>query len=81
MVPLYAARVSDLGTDDILRIDCACGHIAELTLLNLKTAGIPPESKVLDLQRQLKCQSCRWRGRAVVSIRWSSNLLSQHERR
>lgn len=26
MVPLYAARVSDLGPGDFLRVECVCGH-------------------------------------------------------
>jgi hypothetical protein len=27
MVPLYAARIEDLGPDDFLRVECiACGH-------------------------------------------------------
>jgi hypothetical protein len=37
MVPLYAARVQDLGTDDFVVIKCgACGHTAE----------IPPSGRV-----------------------------------
>ena len=72
MVPLYAARVSDLGQDDLLVVECACGHLEHLTASMLGTAGVRPDAKVLDLQRRLKCQSCRWKGRAVVSIRWGN---------
>jgi hypothetical protein len=33
MVPLYAARVQDLGTGDVVVFRCgACGHTAELPL-------------------------------------------------
>jgi hypothetical protein len=42
MVPLYAARVQDLGTDDFFVIKCgACGHTAE----------IPPSGLIRGLRR------------------------------
>jgi len=33
----------------------------------LTTAGVAPYTSVLDLKRGLKCKSCRWKGRALVS--------------
>ncbi len=69
MVPLYAARVSDLGPNDFLVVECGCGHSEELTAAMLATNGAAPETKVLDLQRRLKCRECRSKGRATVSIR------------
>jgi hypothetical protein len=42
MVPLYAARVSDLGPDDSLHVECGCGHVEHLTAAMLATAGLPP---------------------------------------
>lgn len=71
MVPLCAARVSDLGPDDRLHIECGCGHSEDLTASMLKTAGVAPDTKILDLQRRLKCKECRWKGRVVVSIKWA----------
>jgi hypothetical protein len=70
MVPLYAARVADLGPDDRVKIECVCGHVAMLTPAMLGTAGVPSHVKLLDLKHRLKCRSCRWRGRADVSIHW-----------
>lgn len=78
VTPLYAARVSDLGPDDILVVECGCGHREELTALMLKTAGVTPEVKVLDLQRRLKCKECRWKGRAAVRVRWGERLVVRH---
>jgi hypothetical protein len=72
MVPLYAARVEDLGPDDRVKIECACGHVALLTATMLATAGVPQHLKLLDLKHRLKCQSCRWKGDAVVSVEWAS---------
>jgi hypothetical protein len=32
MVPLYAARIEDLGPDDFVRVECAaCGHDVLIT--------------------------------------------------
>lgn len=59
MVPLYAARIGDLGDDDRLLVECGCGHMEELAPAMLASAGLPSDQKVLDLQRRLKCQSCR----------------------
>jgi len=37
----------------------------------LRTAGVKPYTKIiLDLQRRMRCRECRWKGRAVVSVRW-----------
>ncbi len=70
--PLYDCRAEDLGPGDLLIVECACGHIEQLTGQMLKTAGVKPYTKVLDLRQRLKCKSCRWKGRAEVSVRWSS---------
>lgn len=72
MRALYQARVEDLGPDDVLLVECACGHREKLTALMLRTAGVAPETKVIDLQRRMKCRECRWKGRAEVSVRWGA---------
>ena len=55
MVPLYAARVQDLGPDDVAVFKCgACGHTAELwPSLLIRGLGLKPTDKVLDLERRL----------------------------
>jgi hypothetical protein len=55
MRPLYDSRVSDLGPDDRVKVECACGHLEHLTGAMLTTAGVPPYTPVLDLKRRLKC--------------------------
>src|SRR4051812_9001498 len=60
MVPLYAARVQDLGPDDVAVFKCgACGHTAELPPsallrgLGLKpTEQLKPTDKILDLEQR-----------------------------
>jgi hypothetical protein len=71
MVPLYAARIEDLGSGDFVKIDCAaCGHTALLTPAFLARLGLEPRHRVLDLKDRLRCRGCGVRGRAVVSIKW-----------
>jgi len=71
MRPLYDARVSDLGPDDFVQVECGCGHKEQLTAAMLATAGVAPYRTILDLRRSLKYSACRWRGRADVTIRWA----------
>lgn len=59
MVPLYAARVSDVGPDDVLLVECGCSHREELMASLLRIAGVKPYTRVLDLERRLKCRECR----------------------
>jgi hypothetical protein len=77
MVPLYLAKVEDLGSGDFVKIDCAaCGHTALLTPASLARPGLGPQLKVLDLKDRVRCRACGVRGRAVVSIRWERMLRS-----
>jgi hypothetical protein len=70
MLPLYAARIEDLGLGDLLKVDCpACHHVALLTPDALLRVGLSPAAKVLDLKARLRCRGCGAKGRAVVSIK------------
>ena len=64
MVPLYAARVQDLGPDDVAVFKCgACGHTAELPpSVLLRGLGLQADRKVLDLERRLRCRLCLRQG-------------------
>jgi hypothetical protein len=81
MVPLYAARVQDLGTGDFVVIKCgACGHTAELWPSALiRGLGLKPTDKVLDLEQRLVCRLCYARGQAVVSIKWRASDVRRGE--
>ena len=70
MMPLYAARIEDLGQGEFVKVDCAaCQHVALLTPEFLLRLGLSPQTKVLDLKERVRCRGCGVRGRAVVSIR------------
>ena len=71
MLPLYLARMEDLGRGDVVQVDCAaCQHVALLTPDFLLRLGLSPAAKVLDLKGRVRCRGCGARGRAVVSIKW-----------
>ena len=54
MLPLYLARIEDLGRGDLLRVDCAaCHHVALLTRESLLRLGLSPQAKMLDLNHHL----------------------------
>jgi hypothetical protein len=72
MVPLYAARIEDLGPGDFVKIDCAaCEHTALLAPAFLSRLGLSTRDKVLDLKDRVRCRNCDARGRAVISIKWA----------
>ena len=74
MVPLYAARIEDLGPGDFVKVDCAaCKHTALLAPAFLSRLGVSPPRKVLDLKDRMRCRACGARGRAVVSIKWAKS--------
>jgi hypothetical protein len=60
MVPLYAARVQDLGPGDVAVFKCgACGHTAELWPSGLVHGlQLQPTERVLDLALRLRCREC-----------------------
>jgi hypothetical protein len=67
--PLYAARISDLGPTEYVRVRCECGRAEVLTAKILLTTGVAPKQKVSDLGRRMRCRECEKRGCAIVSIR------------
>ena len=74
LVPLYAARIEDLGRGDFVKIDCgACSHTALLAPAFLHRLGRSAQSKVLDLKDRVRCRGCGVWGRAVVSIKWGKS--------
>ena len=75
MAPLYLARIEDLGSGDLVKIDCAgCGHTALLTPASLARHDLGSRLKVLDLRDRVRCRRCGVRGRAVVSIKWAKEV-------
>ena len=71
MVPLYTARIEDLGPVDFMVVEChSCNNIGLLSGRFLFSLGFPPYSKLRELQRLIRCRGCGVRGRGDISIRW-----------
>ena len=81
MVPLYAARVRDLGPEDVAIFKCgACGHTAELpSSALLYGLGLEPTAKIHDLERRLRCRLCYAKDQAAVSIKWKTSAAGHGE--
>ena len=62
MVPFYAARVSDLGPDDLVQVECVCGHRERLTAAMLSTAGVRPDETLQGLESRMRCRECNEKG-------------------
>jgi hypothetical protein len=63
MLPLYAARIEDLGPGEFVKVDCAaCHHVALLPPEALRRGGLSPAAKVLDLKGRLRCRGAGGRG-------------------
>ncbi len=72
MVPLHAARISDLGPDDWVRVECVCQSVVIFPPRYLvEELRLSPNAKILDLERRLRCRQCGERGKAVVSVKWA----------
>ena len=71
IVPLYEARIEDLGPGDFLRVECAaCGHDALIHPSALPRLQFQPSDLVLGVEHRLRCRECDAGGKAVVSITW-----------
>ena len=70
-MPLYLARIEDLGRGDLVRVDCAaCHHAALLTPDLLLQLGLSPQAKVFDLKSRVRCRGCGAKGVSCVSVKW-----------
>ena len=72
MVPLYAARIEDLGPRDFVRVECACGHDEMIAAAGL-THGmrLPPTRKYSTCNRGCGAAKCESRGSVSLSIKWA----------
>ncbi len=72
MVPLYAARVSDLKLGDFVRVECgACGHEELIHPSALAALRLGSDNRVVDLGHRLRCRECDAERKAVVNVRSS----------
>jgi hypothetical protein len=63
MLPLYAARIEDLGPGDFVKVDCAaCHHVALLPPEALLRVGLSPGAKGPRSQRAAAVSGLREEG-------------------
>jgi hypothetical protein len=66
-VPRYAFRLEDLRVFHFVRASCyACGHKAIIP--NAMLQGRPGYTRLMALERQLRCRHCGARGRASLEV-------------
>ena len=68
MPPRYDFRLEDLRVFHLVLASCrACGHKAILSNAALQH-GRPNYTRLVDLERQLRCQKCGARGKASLEV-------------
>jgi hypothetical protein len=68
MPPRYAFRLEDLRVFHFVRASCqACGHKAIIPNAAL-LQGRPGYTRLMSLERQLRCQRCGARGKARLDV-------------
>lgn len=74
MVPLYKARVQDLGPGDHVKFACYACHQETLIPPSalLEWPQVSPDTRVLDLERRVRCRECGAIGEALVSVGWGT---------
>jgi hypothetical protein len=75
MVPLYAARIEDLGPVDFMVVEChSRNNVGLLSARFLLSLGFPPYTMLKSLQRHTRCRGCGVRGKGDISIRWGKEV-------
>ena len=69
MRALFECRLEHIGRLDRVKVEYACGR--EVLLPLDAFAGLPGNTRVMDLKRRLRCDSCGERGRVMVSVVWA----------
>jgi hypothetical protein len=79
MIPLYAARVSDLKPGDFVGVECVCGHDEMIPAVALAQGlRLWPDERIVNLPPRLRCRKCDVKGRAVVvSEEWPFETLKR----
>jgi hypothetical protein len=68
MPPRYAFRLEDLRVFHLVRASChACSHKAVIPNIVLLT-GQSGYTRLMSLERQLRCRKCGARGRASLEV-------------
>src|SRR5262249_62400374 len=74
LVPLYDARIEDLGPGDHVRVQClACGYDELIQQSSfLQGLGFAPDTRIM-VERRFRCRECDAKGKAVVLVNWAAD--------
>jgi hypothetical protein len=68
MPPRYDFRLEDLRAFHLVRVSChVCSHKANIAAATLQQ-GRPGYTRLMSLERQLRCGRCGVRGRASLGV-------------
>jgi hypothetical protein len=65
----FECRLEHIGRYDRVKVECACGREVLLSLEAF--AGLSSNTRIIDLKRRLRCDSCGEKGRVNVSVVWA----------
>lgn len=69
MRALFECRLEHIGGFDRVKVECACGRMALLSLDAFN--GLPRNPRIIDLKRHLRCDGCGQKGHVDISIVWA----------
>jgi hypothetical protein len=70
MRALFECRLEHIGRLDRVKVECACGR--EVLLEASAFHGLSNHTRVLDLNRRLRCDGCGQKGHVDISVVWAS---------
>ena len=72
MKAMYDARLEDLGPGDLVQVECVCGHVQMLPGSYFASGKVPGYTRIIGLEKRMRCRECDELGKAVVSIKWEA---------
>jgi hypothetical protein len=69
MRALLECLLEHIGRYDRVKVECSCGREVLLSLDAFN--GLPSNTRIIDLKRRLRCDSCGERGHVDISVVWA----------
>ncbi len=69
MRALFECRLEHVGRYDRVKVECACGR--EVLLLLDAFTGLPSNTRIIDLKRRRRYDSCGQKGHVYISVMWA----------
>jgi hypothetical protein len=66
-------RLEDLGPGDLVKVECGCGHVQMLPGSYFMSGKVPVYTRIIGLEKRMRCRECDEKGRVDVSIKWGKD--------